>query len=237
MKLKPAFLVVLLSTLAFFLLTPVLASDNSRSLQLPRKPQRNEKPSRMHQNFSKIAKSIRVIAIAPTQVKAVHYVNDIPEQRSDWTETGMRGASKALKSRFEHNARVVFLDRNTSASAECEDIYPLYDAIRSSIVKHASKGRDVFYEKFRDFDYSVGSIETILDKVHADALLVTTVYTVIYSKSLQASQQGGYATSALIDRSGDLLWFSESGTAIGYDIRTEWGVQGILRQALTGFPL
>jgi hypothetical protein len=220
------------------LVPPSFASDGKsmHSLQLQQRPHRNEKPVRVHPHLKERLRSVRVIGIAPPFVKAVHYINNIPEERADWAQAAARGALKQIKRKLDYfliQHKVLGMQGPTAE--ELEDVYALYAAIVYSIDTHTRKGKDFFYDKFSTFDYSVGPIDAILDKSHADALLLTTVYGVINSKSLHASAKGCVTTAALVDRSGTLLWYGESNVGY-YDIRSEWDAADAMRDGLLGFP-
>jgi hypothetical protein len=198
-----------LSAICLLFIHAAFASDakNATALQMPQQPKRNEKPKRKHPNFMKQMKSVHVIGIAPPHVQAIHYINNIPEPRDDWAQAARRGALKQIKRRLDdYSIQNKVLDAQGATAEELEDVYALYAAIQYSIDKHTKKGKNLFYDKFATFDYSVGPVGAILDKTHVDALLLTTVYGVIYSKSLHASSKGCVTTAAIIDRSGALLF-------------------------------
>lgn len=219
-RLRPAF-AILLSVL---LLVSACSTVSPKSvLNPPRRAARNEGAQRRHPEFNTRIKSIRRIGILPPRVEAYQLVNGVREDMDEWAENGRKGALRELGALAkEQPNRFVLITPDNSLQAEYEDMMSLYEAVSSSILNHTEKNnnKDLFYEKYRVFDYSVGPVGGILDRHQVDALVVTQVKGVIIKQSLQGSARGGIVTAALIDRTGALLCYADSERLYGMDVRS-----------------
>lgn len=217
-RLRPAF-AILLSVL---LLVSACSTVSPKSvLNPPRRAARNEGAQRRHPEFNTRIKSIRRIGILPPRVRAYQVVNNVRETMDEWAENGRKGALRELGALAkERPDRFVMITPDDSLLAEYEDMMSLYETVSSSILDHTEKDKDLFYEKYRVFDYSVGSVTRLLDRHQVDALVVTQVKGAIIKKTIEGSARVGIVTAALIDRNGALLCYADSERLFGMDMRS-----------------
>jgi hypothetical protein len=85
--------------------------------------------------------------------------------------------------------------------------------------------------KKRGFQYCLGSMETILQKLDADAAVFVTGYDKVSTRGRKSM-----IDLAIADSSGTILYYSVSGTIKGNDLRDPESAQLMVRDLLAGFP-
>jgi hypothetical protein len=137
---------------------------------------------------------------------------------------------------------------------EIEDIRALYKAVSQSIRLHAiGPGPYVFPDKVASFDYSIGPIDTILNRYDCDALIIvygTDAISTGGRKALMAlgaiagaftgvvvMPAGGATTInfAVIDEGGNILFYTSKAGA-GYDLRKPESALSIVNQVVAEYP-
>jgi hypothetical protein len=84
--------------------------------------------------------------------------------------------------------------------------------------------------KNRGFQYCLGSMEAILQKLDADAAIFVTGY-----DKVSAGGRKSMIDLAIADSSGTILYYSVSGTIKGNDLRDPESAQLMVRDLLAGF--
>lgn len=94
-------------------------------------------------------------------------------QRDDLSRVGEENVLHALRKFFEENPSFVKpIVITKDIEEEMEDILALFRAVSQSIQLHGLPGPALLPEKQKNFDYSVGSIQPILEKTGLDSLLL-----------------------------------------------------------------
>jgi hypothetical protein len=232
----------LVALFAFLLIAGALHAAEEESFRAP--PQ-----------FAERMKNIRTIAMLRPDIKIFEISSGgVKELRQEWCDEGcekVQAAFVAELQRFGYDIK--FLDSPQDDSAEFREILSLYDDVVTSVLKHAYNGPHLFPAKKTDFDYTLGPIDNVLQPVGADALLLIRGLDEISSSGRKAMQTFGVIVGAaagvimapsmgrtvvivaLVDRSGDLLWFNIRGGGGGYDLRNPESVSKLVSQSLEGF--
>jgi hypothetical protein len=177
----------------------------------------------------------------------------VSEKRDDWTEVARVHARTTLENlRPGSIAYVPDLETRPELADEIREVRALADLIETNYVVF---GMSPVAVPGRQFDFSVGSIDRILEAAGADALLVvsgvdevfTTDREVLAAVSFIASAAltgqavvpgsgEAHVSAALIARDGTILWWNVVGDGAISDLRTPEGVQATMKRLLAGLP-
>ncbi len=176
----------------------------------------------------------------------------VREQMDEWSRLGTENVTQAIIDRFhETPVTVKVLNREGKGgdAREIKDILALYDGVSWSIFLHTYNEPTLFPDKKARFDYSVGSLEALLQRAGADALLIVQgedEFATAGKKALNVLRvltgtggrmEGTYMLAALAGRNGDILWFNFAASGGGSDLRDRDSAAGFVAATLAGFPV
>jgi len=214
------------------------------------------KTYRKHLKFNTNCKLINSYCLIKPDVEISEVsAGGVKEIRDDWCAEGLENVVNSLQKTLAQKKvdyKRIFVD--SDFKKEIEDIRTLYRAVSLSIRLHAiGSGPHVFPEKAKSFDYSIGSIDPIVDRYDCDALIVvygTDEISTGGRKALMALStiasaftgvvivpRGGMATVnfALIDSSGNILWYNSRSEG-GYDLRNQESAQKLIDNVVAEYP-
>lgn len=213
-----------------------------------------QKPYRAHPDLDRRARAVRVVGLLPPDIKIYELTaGGVTELRDEWSATGrdavVQGITEVLKDRGVAIKPLV-IDKDSQRSVD--DITVLYKAVSGSIIEHTYK-QYPFPSKLENFDYSVGSIDLLLQKYQADAMVIVYGVDQISTAGRKALRgvglvlgavtgqpvlsQGTTALNiALVDRSGAVLWYKIAGDSGGYDLRDSKSAKAFVQRMVTDFP-
>lgn len=202
-----------------------------------------EKRARRLDSIKMLSPEIKIYALT---------AGDVSELRDDWSAEGRKNAEKAIVQGLkEKGVQVSVLRGGPAADAECEEVLALYKAVIDSVYTHTVVGSpNLFPDKVKNFDYTVGPLARVLNRQKGDGLLIVYGSDEISSTGRKAlrvvqainpfapPQQSGvtYIHIALVDGSGDLLWWRGFANNGGYDLREYESAVGFVRKLLEDFP-
>jgi hypothetical protein len=214
-----------------------------------------------HPDIAGKAQAIKTIALAEPEIKVYEIsAGGVPELVSDWSALGRENVTKALQAAINRSSmRITSLKPDTATEEELVEVMALFEMVIYSIVNHTSTANgnpNLFPDKLQNFDYSVGSLETILKSSGGDALLLVQGMDQIATAGKKALNTLGTITGiavgaltgvysgprmegtrirmALADRNGTILWYNISGGV--YDLRDPESSSDIVRLTLEDFP-
>lgn len=213
------------------------------------------KTYRAHPELEIRSKAIKNPGVISPDVKIFELTaGGIRELRDDWRKKGEENVLSAVtESLREKEIEIKTLTVDEDIQEEMEDIEALYRAVSISIILH-TYGPFVFPEKKKNFDYSIGSIERILEKFGSDALIFTYGFDEISTKGRKALKVASIVAGAftgvvimprsgitvvsvaLVDASGTIFWYSIKGSEGGYDLRKHKSTSKLVKDILSGFP-
>lgn len=203
------------------------------------------------------ARQLKNLVLLPPDVDiCLLTAGGIKEKRDDWCDTGRKNLEVALVEVLrEKGYAVQAWKKGTKGEAEVAQIRPLYREVMGNVYNHTifypnGDNLNLFRDKVKNFDYSVGSIDKLLAEQKGDGLLVVYAEDEISSagrKTLQVIRainpfdekgQSGmtWLEIALLDRKGDILWFSSQSHEGGFDLREPGSAMKFNRQVLADFP-
>jgi len=214
-----------------------------------------KEPYRIHPEFYKRALRIKTPGLIAPDVKICELTaGGVREIRDDWSAAGKQNVVDALAECLDEQACAVkTCVVGKEIEEELEDIHALYRAVSRSIQIH-TYGPYPFPEKQKNFIYSVGSIENLLHRLEADALIFVYGYDEISTVGRKALTVLGVAIGAvtgvmvvpgsgitavsvgLVDPSGAILWYNIKAGAGAYDLRKPESAKALLKDILSDLP-
>lgn len=197
---------------------------------------------------------VRTVAVLPANITVSQLTaGGVSEVRDDWTQAAREHARAALES--IRAGQIVYagdLDARPDLADEIREVRALYRLIDANIMLF---GLSPMAVPTRNFDFSVGSVERVLDAAGADALLlvggtdeifttdrkVLAVVSVLASAALTGqavapSSGQAHLSAALIARDGTILWWNFVGDGEISDLRTREGVTSTIQRLLASMP-
>jgi len=203
--------------------------------------------------LEKRARNIKSVRVLPTEIKIFELsAGDVSELRDDWSAQARKNVEKALTDGMkEKGIKVTVLQHDSKTESEYADAIALYKAVIDSVYEHATVGNgnpNIFPDKVANFDYTVGPIDGA--KLKGEGVLIVIGSDEISSAGRKAlrvvqavnpfaqAQQSGvtYVQMALIDRSGDLLWWRSFANSGGYDLRNPESARDFIKMILDTYP-
>ena len=150
--------------------------------------------------------------------------------RDDWSAVGRKNLQKAITQNLKSRQwDLKPLETDIQTTGEIEEIRALYKLVHKTMDRHAF-GPSRNNSKKRGFQYCLGSMETILQKLDADAAIFVTGY-----DKVSAGGRKSMIDLAIADSSGTILYYSVNGTIKGNDLRDPESAQLMVRDLLAGF--
>jgi len=210
---------------------------------------------RIHPEFEARRQDIRAPGLIPPDVKIYEFsAGGIRELRDDWCSEGEKNLMNALMEGFEKKTcEIEVFSLDEGIRDDMEDIQALYRAVSASIQMH-TYGPHVFPEKKETFDYSIGSIKDVLQKLDADAMIFVYGLDEISTGGRKALMVAGIVAGAvtgvalmprsgitavsvaLVDSSGTVLWYGAKGGAGACDLRNAESTTNLVQTLLADFP-
>ncbi len=184
-------------------------------------------------------RKIKIVALARPDVKIYEVsAGGLHELRVEWSEKGRENVAKAVLDRFRGSpVEIRLLEPDSDTEQELNEVLALFEAVSQSIILHTyseQNNPNVFPDKVKNFEYSVGSLETLLRKSGADALLLLTGVDEVATGGKKALNVLGVVTGiavgavtgvpivprmegtamrvALADKSGAIVWYNINGS-------------------------
>ncbi len=201
--------------------------------------------------LEKRAGNIKSVKVLPTEIKIFELsAGDVSELRDDWSAQARKNVEKALSDGMKGKGiKVTVLQHDAKTESAYADAIALYRAVIYSVYEHATVGNpNLFPDKVANFDYTIGPLDR--EKQKGEGLLIVIGSDEISSAGRKAlrvvqainpfapPQQSGvtYVQVALIDRSGDLLWWRSFANAGGYDLRDPDSASAFIGKILGAYP-
>ena len=169
---------------------------------------------RVHPDFELRAKAISQPVLMPPDVKIFESLpGGMVVLRDDWSTIGRDNLQDAVVRGFaEKNCSVRLLDADNGLNEELAEIQSLYKVVNKSIRLQAY-GPPKKSTGPPKFEYSIGSLERILPKLDADAVIfITALEKISNSKSMAV------INLAIADSSGTIIWHSIEGSRDRYGL-------------------
>ncbi len=186
---------------------------------------------RMHPEFDVRAGSIRKSVLITPDISMYELSSaGVVMLRDDWSEVGRNNLQNAILSEFNgKSCKVKLAQMDTQIAKEMEAVQALYRLVHKTM-KQQTFGPHQNRADNTEFNFSVGSLETILQKLDADAMIFVTGYDQVTNGGHKA-----LIDLAVADSSGTILYYSVKGTRKGEDLRNPVSAAAMTRELLSGF--
>ncbi len=150
--------------------------------------------------------------------------------RDDWSRDGRKNLQNAILGYLkDKQCNVKLIEMDSQTAQEMEEVQALYRLVRKTMDQHAF-GHHQNRDNNDRFDFSIGSLEAILQKLDADAMIFVTGYDKVFNGGHKA-----LIDLAVADSSGDILYYSVKGTTKGEDLRDPVSTAALIRDLLSNF--
>jgi hypothetical protein len=223
---------------------------------------------RVNPRFYDQSKGTGTVVILPAQVKVYQIdAGGVRQEMADWSTTAQNHIVNAITNQLtsKMNAKVdlvteELLDENKS---RWEDTRALHNATSMMILLHTYQNPNLpnhyFEEKFKSFDYSLGSDVRPLAR-GASAMLLVDAEDHVWTGGRVALQTlgvilgigagvatgvvivpqlggGTFVKASLVDSdTGDILWFNVAGAGAGTDLRDAASATRMIEDLFKNFP-
>lgn len=186
---------------------------------------------RAHPEFVMGAKNIEAPVLMLPDVKMYEFSSGgVIELRDDWSATGKENVRKAVLKGFEDKKyNVKSLTTDGDIKEEIKEIQALYRAVNKSIQLH-TYGPQLFPDKKKFFDYSLGSIKNILKDAQIDSVIFVSGF-----DHVTANGRSAFVSVGIADSSGTIVWYGGKGSKGGHDFRDPESTARLVGDIL--FPL
>lgn len=156
--------------------------------------------------------------------------NGMATLRDDWSAVGRKNLYEAISQNFKsRQCTIKPLEASSQTSQEIEEVKALYKLVHKTMDQQTF-GPSRTNSKNRVFQYSLGSLETILQKLDADGAVFVTGY-----DKVSTSGRKSMIDLAIADGSGTILYYSVKGTITGRDLRDPDSARLMVQDLLSGF--
>lgn len=187
---------------------------------------------RAHPEFEVRARKFNTLALMPSDVRAYEVSGlGLMEHRDDWCAASKENIVNALKEGLkEKHFEIKVVTVNEEEKEEVEEIQALYRAVNKSIQLH-TYGPQLFPEKEKNFKYSLGSVEKILQRSGSDSLVFVSGFDHV-SKGMGAA----FVSVAVVDSSGSVIWYCAKGIRGERGLRDPVSASALVQNILASFP-
>jgi len=150
--------------------------------------------------------------------------------RDDWSGVGRQNLQNAILQNFKNkNCNVKLVELDTQTAKEIAEIQALYGLVHKTMDQRTFGPHQKMAEN-DGFIFSLGSLDSILRKFDADAMIFVTGYDQIYNGGRKA-----LIDLAIADSSGTILYYTVKGTTEGRDLRDPASTAALIRDLLSSF--
>jgi len=186
---------------------------------------------RMHPEFGLRAGSIQKSVLITPDVSMYELSSGGRAMlRDDWSGVGRQNLQNAILQDFKNkrcNVKVVEMD--TQTAKELAEVQALYGLVHKTMDQQTF-GPHRSMAEADGFIFSLGSLDSILQKLDADAMIFVTGYDQVYKGGRKA-----LIDLAIADSSGTILYYTVKGTTEGNDLRDPASTAALIRDLLSSF--
>jgi hypothetical protein len=190
-------------------------------------------PDRRHPDFNHKIQPIKILCLLPADILVYE---ELPDgrllYRKDWSQAVHDDLKQTIIRELTGREYLVltYTESDSYQTAELQEILTLYRAVNKSIQLHTF-GPDIFPAKKFHFNYSVGSLQALIEKKAADAYLFVRVL-----HRVSDNQARSYVSLGLADKAGTILWYGANGATDASGENNFKNTLVLVRHILTDFP-
>jgi hypothetical protein len=186
---------------------------------------------RAHPEFEARVKTVAQPVLIPPDVSMLELMpSGFIRQRDDWSAAGCQNLQNAILLHLKDKKctlKSLVVDSHTAL--EIAEVQALYRLVHKSMQQQTFNPHQDAHTR-RRFEYSLGSINALLDKLGADSMIFVSGYD-------RVSKAGHKALIdlAIADSSGTILYFSVKGSIQGSDLRDPASANIMVQELFSGF--
>lgn len=188
-------------------------------------------PDRFHPDYAQFRSSMHHFLLLPPEVGFFKEMADgrILRQTENSRKAGDYIAQAVLEAMKAHALEVAPTDAKRPDDAELHEIQALYRNVNRSIQLHIF-GPQAFVSKRQIFDYGLGSIDEVLKKNNADALVL-----VLGHQTVSTHGSKTWLSIAIVEPQGRVAWYSLQGGREAVSLETPGKAAELVRATLKTF--
>ena len=177
--------------------------------------------------------AVRTVYLMPFEINMHEIQTDGKKiSQKNWAQAARKnlaaGITEALKRKGYRLAAPPPM--NKALKNEIWSVRALYRAVNHSIKLH-TYGPQIYPTKLENFDYSLGPIDELLNRVRADALVF-----VFGTGEMGASKFKTDLSIGLAEKSGDILWYNYRQTRDRFDLRDAAQATDMVKETIGPLP-
>ena len=186
---------------------------------------------RMHSDFDARAGSIQESVLITPDVDMYEFSSGgVVMLRDDWSNVGRKNLQNAIIRNFkDKRCRVKLVQMDTQTATEMAEIQTLYRLVHKTMDQQTF-GPHQPVAANDEFSFSLGSLESILQRLGADAMIFVTGYDQVHNTGRKAM-----IDLAIADSSGTILYYAVKGTTKGKDLRDPASTAALIQDLLSSF--
>jgi hypothetical protein len=186
---------------------------------------------RIHPEFNARAGSIQESVLITPDVSMYELSSGgVAMLRDDWSRVGRKNLQNAILRDFkDKQCKVKLVEMDTQTAKQMAEVQTLYRLVHKTMDQHTFGPYQSMAEN-DGFNFSLGSLESILQKFGADAMIFVTGYDQVFKGGRKA-----LIDLAIADSSGTILYYTVKGTTEGKDLRDPAGTAALIRDLLSSF--
>jgi len=187
---------------------------------------------RAHPEIETRANLVSKSVLIPPDVSMLELLpSGLIRPRNDWSTVGCRNLQNAISIHLrDTNITLIPLVADTHTAQEITEIQALYRLVHKSMQQQTFNAHPDSHAR-RRFEYSVGSINALLKKLGADAMIFVSGYDRVSNAGRKA-----LIDIAIADASGAILYYAVKGSIQGGDLRDPASATIMVQELLSGFP-
>lgn len=220
-------------------------------------------PYRAHPSLEERGKVIKTVVVLPPRVEVFQLTaGGIKEKMDEWSAEAKKNVMTAIEGELTGRPGLLIKPLSEDSlprevESDLEETQALFDAVNASIIFHTyGPPEQLFSDKIKGFDYSLGQEVEGLRILEADALLLVRGVDHISTEGRKALQTGAVLLGALVGvvvvprggvaavsialvdaHSGSILWYNFKGSAGGHDLRDPTSAASLVKGLLKDFPI
>ncbi len=186
---------------------------------------------RTHPEFEARVNTVAHPVLIPPDVGLLELLpSGLIRQRDDWSAAGRRNLQNAISIHLKDTQiTLIPLVIDTHTAQEIAEIQALYRLVHKSMQQQTFNAHRNLHAR-RRFEYSVGSIKALLNKLGADSMIFVSGYDRVSNAGRKA-----LIDLAIADSSGTILYYSVKGSIQGSDLRDPASANIMVQELLSGF--
>lgn len=186
---------------------------------------------RAHPEFEARVHTVAQPVLIPPDVSMLELLpSGLIRQRDDWSAAGCRNLQNAILNHLkDQKCTLKPLIIDSHMAQEIAEIQALYRLVHKSMQQQTFNAHQDSHAR-RPFEYSVGSINALLNKLGADSMIFVSGYDRVSNAGRKA-----LIDIAIADASGTILYYSVKGSIQGSDLRDPASANIMVQGLLSGF--